>query len=260
MLMLSLTLTGLFLGVTVSERREVEERLHRREGEYHQALRLAAASEMTQAIAHELNQPLAAAANYARAGRAMLEIGDVTPQQHREVLDKIEREASRAGQVVRRLREFYRGGGLHLEVLDVADLLEDALAPARRRAGRERVALRLVVPDGLPPLRVDRIQAATVLHNLVTNALDSLADRPGEVEVRVGREGALARFEVTDSGPGIAPDLIDSLFDSFVTSKPDGMGLGLVISRTLVEAHGGRLWLERAHPARFCFTLPLKES
>jgi len=261
MLMLGLTVTGLFLGMTVSERRATEERLHQRETELNHAMRLAAAGEMAQAIAHELNQPLSALANYARAGRSML----ADPTRHgpllAETLEKIDREAHRAGQVMRRLREFFRGGGLRCERFDLAGLVEENLSYVRRRAERHGISFHLVLPESLPEVRADRVQMGTVLHNLLANAVDALVESHEswrEIEISAHRENTeWVRVCVADSGKGVAPDMEASLFDSFATSKADGMGLGLAISRTLVEAHGGQLWLAAPHPARFCFTLPV---
>lgn len=264
MLMLGLAVTGLFLGMAVSTRRTAEERLHQREAELNQAMRLAAAGEMAQAIAHELNQPLVAVANYARAGRAMLE----DPARHAtlltDTLDKIDREANRAGQVMRRLREFFRGGGLRPESFSVQDLVEESLAHVRRRAERQGITVETRFDDALPLVHADRVQMGTVLHNLLANAVESLADSPNlwrDIEITASRrEPDRVRLCVSDSGHGVAPEMEGRLFDSFATSKPEGMGLGLAISRTLVEAHGGELWLDHARPARFCFTLPILEA
>jgi len=262
MLMLGLAITGLFLGMTVSTRRAAEEKLHQREAELNQAMRLAAAGEMTQAIAHELNQPLSALANYARAGQAMLS----APEQHgallAETLGKIDREATRAGQVVHRLREFFRGGGLRLESLSADELIEEGLAPARRRAERAGIAVSLDLHGEPPHFLADRVQMGTVLHNLLVNAIEAIESgdpKARGIAITVRRlDGDRLRFCVRDSGPGVVADMRDRLFDSFATSKPEGMGLGLAISRTLVEAHGGELWLDNMRPTRFCFTLPIK--
>jgi signal transduction histidine kinase len=265
LLLLALAVTSLFLGVTVSAGRQAEERLHRRDADLNQALRLAAAGEMAQAIAHELNQPLTALANYSRVGRALLDAPERAPLLP-ETLEKIEREATRAGHVVRRLREFFQGGGLRLETTRVEDLVEEGLAPARRRAERLGVELRVAVAAELPGLRVDRVQIGMVLHNLVSNALDAVAPgAAGEARPWVAIDAGLAdarqvRIRVSDSGPGIAAEMRERLFQSFATSKPEGMGLGLSIGRTLVQAHGGELWLEGERPTRFCFTLPLLQD
>lgn len=262
MLMLGLTITGLFLGLTVSARRAAEEKLHQREAELNQAMRLAAAGEMTQAIAHELNQPLSALANYARAGRAMLD----APERHgpllAETLGKIDREATRAGQVVHRLREFFRGGGLRLESLNAAELIEEGLAPARRRAERAGIAISVELHGDLPLFLADRVQMGTVLHNLLVNAIEAIENDDPKVRsitITARRlDAARLRFCVRDSGRGVVPEMRGRLFESFATSKPEGMGLGLTISRTLVEAHGGELVLDNPRPTRFCFTLPIQ--
>lgn len=264
MLMLGLTVTGLFLGISVSIRQAAEDRLHQRESDLNRALRVAAAGELTQALAHELNQPLAAVANYARAGQMML----AGPQRHdallADTLGKIAAEAGRAGEVVHTLREFFGGGRLHLEACAVAQLVEEGLAPLIKRAERREVALRTSLPDGLPAVRADRVQIGTVILNLVGNALDAL-DGAGrtkpEVEINAERTArGMIRICVSDNGAGLAPEMRERLFQPFATSKVDGMGLGLAISRTLVEAHGGTLTLEGKRPTRFCFTLPIEPA
>lgn len=262
MLMLGLAITGLFLGLTVSARRAAEEKLHRREGELNQAMRLAAAGEMAQAIAHELNQPLSALANYARASRAMLDAPERHEQLLADTLGKIDQEATRAGNVVRRLREFFRGGGLRMEILTAAELIEEGLSPARRRADRAGIHVTVDIHGDLPAFPADRVQMGTVLHNLVVNAIEAIT--AGEPKTRAifitarRLDQRRVRFCVRDSGPGVAPEMRERLFDSFATSKPEGMGLGLAISKTLVEAHGGELWLDNMRPTRFCFTLPIE--
>jgi two-component system sensor kinase FixL len=264
MLMLGLALTGLFLGLTVSVRRATEERLLRREADLNQALRLAAAGEMAQALAHELNQPLSALANYAQASRMMLADLDRHGPLLAETLNKIADEAGRAGQVVHRLREFFRGGTVRMETCAVPDLIEEGIAPLRKRAARFGIALEVALPASLPVVSADRVQIATVLLNLVGNAIDVLRKGvDGERRIDIGAEApasGLVRVCVSDSGPGIVPEVRDRLFQPFATSKPEGMGLGLAISRTLVEAHGGTLELVGDRPTRFCFTLPVETA
>jgi signal transduction histidine kinase len=260
MLMLGLAVTMLFLGMTVTARRAAEERLHQREAELNQAMRLASAGEMAQAIAHELNQPLSAVANYARASRSMLD----DPARHgallAETLEKIDREANRAGQVMRRLREFFRGGGLRSENFTLAELINESLSYVKRRGERQGVQFKLALDDSLPSVLADRVQMGTVLHNLLSNAIEAHAHspEPREVEISAKRvDGDMIKVCVTDNGDGISSEMEGRLFESFATSKPEGMGLGLAISRTLVQAHGGELWLVGSQPTRFCFTLPI---
>ncbi|CAK0781335.1 histidine kinase [Gammaproteobacteria bacterium] len=264
MLMLGLAVTGLTLGTAITIRQQAEERLHHREAELQQALRLAAVGELTQTLAHELNQPLFALTNYARACQVMME----EPTQNNallvETLGKLTREAMRASEVVKRLRDFFQSGEFQPEAVPVWELLQEALASVQRRANRHHIEILIRVPDELALLRVDRIQVAAVLNNLVNNAIDSLiANRTASRRILVSvapESGHFVRFTVEDSGPGIPIDVERRLFKPFSSTKPEGLGLGLSICRTLVEAHDGRLWLESPHPVRFCFVLPSDNS
>jgi two-component system sensor kinase FixL len=189
-----------------------------------------------------------------------------SPEQHgpllADTLAKIDREATRAGQVVHRLREFFRGGGLRLETLSAAELIEEGLAPARRRAERAGITVTVELHGDLPLFMADRVQMGTVLHNLVVNAIEAIeADDPRTRAIAITArrlDAGRLRFCVRDSGRGVVPEMRGRLFESFATSKPEGMGLGLTISRTLVEAHGGELELDNPRPTRFCFTLPIQ--
>ena len=261
-LMLALAVAGLVLGMTISEGRQAQEVLLKRESELYQALRMAAAGELSSTLAHELNQPLAAISNYVGASQKLAEREPVELARLREVLQKTGQEVQRAGAVVHRMRRFFRSGELQPERLNVSELMASAWEPLARRAARERIEYFEHRAEGLPDLYADRVQSEIVLHNLLSNALDALtgaANAPlRSVTVAAVGEDGHVRFTVTDTGPGIAPELADKLFESFVTSKPNGMGLGLNISRSLVEAHGGHLWLAESRPGRtrFSFTLP----
>jgi C4-dicarboxylate-specific signal transduction histidine kinase len=258
-LMLAIAATGLLLGAAVSERRTIERMLREKQAALDRSLRLAAASELASALAHELNQPLTAINAYLRACQLMIARSGDSASELRATMDKVIAEASRAGDVVRRLRDFFRSGSAQIETIAPAALIADACAALRERATRHRITLEQSARN-LPDVRVDRVQIEAVLSNLLGNAIDALKKRPDGREVRVeaSRDApGFVRIAVWDNGPGVEPEVAQSLFDPFVTTKPKGMGLGLVISRSIVDAHGGRLWHEPGNPGtRFCFTIP----
>jgi C4-dicarboxylate-specific signal transduction histidine kinase len=258
LLMLALAITGLFLGMAVSQWRHASQTLQTREAELNRAMRVAAAAEMTSALAHELNQPLTAASNYLQACDIMLARDSPPSADLAITVRKAYAEVERTGDVVRRLRDFYRGGQARREPAAVAEILADSIKPLRARIERHGVRMIEGVAHA-PRVAVDRGQISMVLHNLIANAIDSLATsgQPGEIAVEAAAEGLMVRLTVHDTGGGIAPSIADQLFQTFATSKPDGMGLGLAISRSIVESHGGRLWLEPSERgARFAMTLP----
>lgn len=259
-LMLALAITGLFLGMAVSEQRRTQEALTAREAELHHAQRLTGASEMASALAHELNQPLAAIANYARACQELLKLPGNQRARLVQATDRMVDETGRAARVVERLREFFRAGALRLARVEAADLIRAVIETVEKRAARQRVTLRVDTAPHLPPLAVDRVHIETALHNLVVNAIDALtASAPGArfVDIRARRRGDAVAIRVCDSGPGIPPEIGARLFQPFATGKTGGMGLGLAISRALVEAHGGTLALVAGDGPGACFELVL---
>ncbi|MEP7062968.1 MAG: ATP-binding protein [Betaproteobacteria bacterium] len=257
-LLLVLAPTGLFLGAAVEERRATEQRLRDKQVQLDRSLRAAAASELASVLAHELNQPLSAVGTYARACQLLIENGDPASELS-TTLNKVAAEANRAGVVIRRLREFVLTGSLRRERIDVASLLADAAAATRMQAHRLGVALSVEVAPMLPEVSGDRIQLETVLHNLVANAIEALKDATGKKTITltaIAHDSRIVRICVADNGPGVQPQIAATLFERLTSSKVQGLGLGLPISRTIVEAHGGRLWLEpTTRGACFCLTL-----
>ncbi|HEY0834489.1 MAG TPA: ATP-binding protein [Azospirillum sp.] len=245
-LMLALAITALFLGALVSERRQVEARLREHQAELAHIARLAVTGEMASALAHELNQPLLATIGYTRAAQRLLESSD-TPPRAQELIDKAVAQAERAGEVIRGLRTFLGKGSPQLTPVPAADIVREALALAGADAAYNRVQLHVEMAEPLPDVLADRIQIEQVLLNLVHNSVEAIAGaacRVREVTVRVGAEppdGVV--FEVADTGPGVPAEMVDRLYSPFATTKPAGMGLGLPICRSIVESHGGRLWL-----------------
>jgi len=267
LLMLVLALTTLLLGAVASERRRALVELERRSVELRaqqsalaDALRVAAVSEMSSALAHELAQPLSAIGSYARAGLEMLRLGKSTPADVGRALERVEREAARSGTIVHRIRDFFRTGAFAFEPLNLAALVREAAAAVRDRATERGAQLRVTIAPGLPTILADRVQIGTVLHNLLTNALDAAVDAgtPAVVEiaVRMAADDSIA-IDVIDSGAGVEASLKESLFEPLATTKPTGMGLGLAISRTIARAHGGQLALIDGRPTTFHLTLPV---
>lgn len=263
-LMLTLAGTGLILGAAVSERRRIARELREKQFELDRSLRLAAASELASAMAHELQQPLTALGNYVRASAVLAGRGEAGAAALGVTMQKAIAEADRAGHVVRRLRDFFRGGTVNAEPLDAASLALMAADAVRERAARHAVAITVAAQEGLPPVRADRLQIEGVLQNLLSNAIDALktvaAPRTIAVDVRHA-DAREVQISIEDNGPGVGPEMAERLFGHFATSKPYGMGLGLAIARSVIEAHGGRIWYEPRSPgSAFRFTLPVVPS
>jgi signal transduction histidine kinase len=270
LLMLTLAITTLFFGALADERRRSVEILASRERELRvqqsalsHAQRSAAAAELAAALAHELNQPLSAIGTYASACRVLAR-NDNDREQLLNALERVAEESARAGQFVRRMRDFFRTGAAHVEHVEVPALVAAARDQVGDRLTRSRIAWRESIEASLPSLPVDRVQIGAVLGNLLGNAIDALSSSgpPRAIEVRARRVGNNAvRIEVRDSGPGVPVEVRDRLFQPMSTSKPEGMGLGLVISRTIAERHGGRLWLDtESHQTNFCLELPIDSA
>lgn len=261
-LMLALCVTGLALGAVVSQRIQIEAALNRKQAALNQALQFAAAGEMTSALAHELNQPISALSNYLRASQTLLQTPDLDHTTLDATLNKAVQEARRAGSVVHRLRDFFRRGSIEARPTSAVQLVEDAVGAVRVRAEQAGIRITTQIPANLPLLQVDSTQIAMVLHNLLANAIEAIVESNAlhrEITVRLVREQAKVIIMVEDSGPGIAADVIGTMFEPFITSKPGGMGLGLAISRNLALAHGGDLHAVTIVDggARFVLQLPV---
>ncbi len=250
-LVVVLVLFGFFIGVVVDEKQRVS-------AELRQTLRLAAAGEMAGALAHELNQPLTALSAYGTACEQMLDQGE-TGERLRETIRRMVAESFRAADVVRRLRDFFRTGATRLEPIALGELLASAASPFSVKARQHGIELTI---DPVPPcaLLADRLQLEVVLRNLLSNAFDAVAEQPeGERRVRLSTdpEGAgRVCIRVEDSGPGLSGAAEARLFEAFQSSKKSGLGLGLVISRAIIEAHGGNLWADVADHGVFKLILP----
>lgn len=250
-----LAFAGLFVGVVIDEKQRISSELR-------QTLHLAAAGEMAAALAHELNQPLTALSAYGMASEQLLEQGE-TGDRLRDTIRRMVAEAYRAADVVRRLRDFFRTGATRLEAISLDDLLASAAAPFAVKAQEHGVDLSI---DRLPrcALLVDRLQIEVVLRNLLANAFDAIAEQPsgqGRVRVSARPEGAgRICICVEDNGPGISEAWAARLFEAFQSSKANGLGLGLAISRAIAEAHEGRLLAEITDHGLFKLILPTERE
>jgi two-component system sensor kinase FixL len=228
----------------LTERQEAERRIQDLQAELLHASRLSVMGQMASTMAHELNQPLTAVTNYLEAGRQLLATGTGSPERLNEMMEKAIAQAQRAGDVIRRLRGFVSKGETERRIQNLNQLVEEALALALVGARQRGVRASLELDYALPPVLVDHVQVQQVVLNLVRNAVEAMEQverRELTVGTRAVPEQGMAEVIVADTGPGIAPEVADRLFQPFVTTKATGMGLGLSICREIVEAHHGRL-------------------
>lgn len=256
-LVTTLTLTALTLGIVVDERERAVEDLKR-------SLRLAAASEMAGAIAHEINQPLSAMHNYGISCQIMLRRNKeaVSYSKLSDTVDRMLQESKRAAEVVRRLRDLFRRGTIQLEPVKVAILLERAKSIGDEINVSGDVEYKVDSNDGARTLVVDRVQIELVLRNLIANAFEAVAGMPpGKKQVTVLTrvlQGSRMLFRVSDTGVGMSTAVRQRLFEPLSTSKSTGMGIGLAISRTIADAHGGSLTLSDNRSGQFDLILPME--
>lgn len=227
-----------------------------------QVSRLATIGEMAAGVAHELNQPLTAIANYAQACERLLARPGADLGEIRVALREVAAQAVRAGEIIRRLRSLARTHSMERETAEINSVIEEILELMQSDARAHRARVRLELAEGLPPVSVDRVQIQHVVLNLVRNALEALSASDAqnrEVCIRSGRtDTGEIEVAVCDSGPGLAAETLERMFDPFFSTKQSGTGLGLPISNTVVRAHDGTLGY-RPHPpqgACFYFRLP----
>jgi two-component system, LuxR family, sensor kinase FixL len=231
----------------LTERQRTEARLQELQAELLHISRLTAMGEMASALAHELNQPLSAIANYLKGARRLLEgRSDDDSNVVRGAMDKAADQSLRAGDIIRRLRDFVARGEGERRVESITKLIEEANALALVGAKEQGVRVRHRIDPTCDLIMADKVQIQQVLLNLLRNAMEAMAESAQKDLVIATRPvaGGLVEVSVADSGPGIRSDIAAQLFQPFVTSKPQGMGVGLSISRSIVESHGGQIWTE----------------
>jgi two-component system sensor kinase FixL len=228
----------------LTERQRTLRRVQELQAELAHVSRLTEMGQMVSALAHEVNQPLTAAANYLEAGQRLLANLEgavrVAP-----ILDHAAAQIARAAAIIARLREFVRKGESARRPERLAAVIEEAAALALIGARERGVEVRMSTAPNLPAVPIDKVQIQQVAVNLMRNAIEAMADSARrELTIATGMADGMVVVQIADTGPGIAPEVASRLFQPFVTTKPQGMGVGLWICRAIVEGHGGRLWTE----------------
>ena len=245
----------------ITDRRRTEEALQAARAELAHVARVTTLGELAASIAHEINQPLTAIIANATACLHWLAADHPDIDSVREALAGVATDGHRAAEVIQRIRSLTRRTDPQRERLDINDVIREVVLLARPEVVGHRVSMRTALASALPAVLGDRVQLQQVLINLVMNGMEAMelvTDRPRELLIRSQREAERVLVAVQDSGIGIKPDNVDQMFDAFFTTKPRGMGMGLSISRSIIEAHAGRLWASpNAGPgATFQFSLP----
>lgn len=251
------------LGITrdITEHKQSEEQARRHQTELARVARLSTMGEMATGIAHELNQPLSAIANFARGCIRRLRSDNMDPRELIEPLEEVCEQAERAGEILRHVRDFVRKSELQMKPLDINQIVRTVVKFTELEARQQGASVRLFLADELPPVLADSIMVEQVICNLVRNAVEAMAEHHSprrEVCIHTRPIGDDAvEIEIVDTGPGIDGAVIDQVFDQFFTTKPEGVGMGLSISRSIIESHGGSVRAEsgRNGGATFRFTL-----
>jgi len=230
----------------LTERQETEARVQELQAELIHMARLTALGEMASALAHELNQPLSAIANYLKGASRLMDAPEPKLDRVQDAMDRAAHQALRAGEIIRRLRDFVARGETERRVESLPKIIEEASALALVGAKEQGVRVKYQFDSRVDLVLADRVQVQQVLLNLIRNAMEAMEGCPSR-ELTISTEpvdGDLVRIDVADTGTGLSDEVAAKLFQPFVTTKPHGMGVGLPICRTMVESHGGRIWAE----------------
>jgi C4-dicarboxylate-specific signal transduction histidine kinase len=250
------------LRAEMGERQRAQEALQKAQAELAHVTRVMTLGELMASLAHEVNQPLAAVLTNAQACLRWLARETPRPEEARAAVERIVRDSNRASEVIQRIRALVKKSDPQMVALDINDVIREAVSLEQREMLSRKVSLRTELAAALPPVLGDRVQLQQVVINLVMNAAEAMApitDRPRDMLIRSQRDASNeVLVAVTDSGMGIDSENAERLFNAFFTTKPTGMGMGLSICRSIIAAHGGRLWASpnADHGATFQFTLP----
>lgn len=246
----------------IESRRQAEDRERQRLLEIAHVSRLSTMGELATEIAHELNQPLTAIATYSDACARLFRSENWRREDLIAALENISAQARRAGEVIRRVRSYVRKEESRRAPADINEIVREVVPLAQTEARWRNVVIQIDLAQALPPLMADRILIEQVILNLVRNAIEAMDaveenGRTVTIQTAAGANGAV-EVAVRDTGPGLSPEIAARLFAPFFTTKPNGMGMGLSISQSIVQAHGGNLWASPNHPcgAVFRFSLP----
>jgi two-component system sensor kinase FixL len=248
----------------LSEQQNAERRMQAMQWELAHFSRLSAVGTMASALAHELNQPLTAVANYLEASRDLLDSPDPEIREVlRGALSEAATQAVRAGEIVRKLRSYVSRGEVDARPVRLTALLSDAIALSKVARERADIPVTVAVAQDADRVLADPIQVQQVVINLIRNAMDAMAGQNNaQIDIRAARldPGGLVEVEVCDNGPGLSAEMKDSVFKPFATTKAQGMGLGLSICQTIVEAHGGTIRAVPKISGGTCFRFTLRED
>jgi two-component system sensor kinase FixL len=254
------------IAVDITDRKRAEGALQQAQADLARLNRVMLVGEMTASIAHEINQPIAAVITNASAGLRWLGGQQPDLDEVRHALGRIVRDGTRAGEVIGRIRALVKKLPPRRDLSDINEAISEVIALTQAEMQRNGVRVQSRHTDDLPLVSADRVQLQQVMINLIVNAIEAMGGmtgRPRELTIVSGRDDAKDVFvEVQDTGPGFDPEKLSQLFQSFYTTKPDGIGMGLAISRSIAEAHGGRLSAAPNQPrgAVFRLTLPVEEA
>jgi len=260
-LMVVLTMTGLAVGVLVTEQRGTQNQLRLHQDALHRASRAATMGEFAATVAHEINQPLTAIGNYARLAKLSSERSPPDLAAVARASAEAVAQVERAGEVVKRMRDFICIGRIETRSAAVSILVDEALSIFRPELDRRAIVCATRLERDLPPVLADALQVEQVILNLVRNAAEALTNagrNDGRIVIEASVSGKMIAISVTDNGPGLDPDFAMQPITAFATTKSDGLGLGLSLSRSIIEAHGGQLHIEGSSGGvRASFTLPI---
>jgi C4-dicarboxylate-specific signal transduction histidine kinase len=245
----------------ITQRKLAEEALRQARADLAHVSRMTTMGELTASLAHEVNQPIAAAVTDANTCVRWLTRDQPDLEEAREAASRIVQDAKRATEIVSRIRLLFKKGTPEQELVDVNEVIREMIVLLRNEATRHSISIRTELAADIPPVIGDRVQLQQVMMNLIMNSIDAMNDVAGPRELAIKSQRAKNEqlmVSVSDTGIGLPAQQVDQIFNAFFTTKPHGTGMGLRISRSIVEAHGGRLWAANNSPrgASFYFALP----